>query len=268
MRIHARRRLGSSVLPVVAPGVVVTLLLGALCLRPPTLAAFLDGKIYDAFLQAAPRPPTTGLVTVVDIDEASLAALGQWPWPRYRVARLLEKIREAGAEAVGLDILFAEPDRTALRPLAAEIRRDLGARLDVSGIPREALDTDRVLARVVAGGPFVLGYQFDFDAARGGSCVLHPLRAAVHARGGAGGGGVFEAPGVVCNLAALAAAAGASGFFNVAADSDGVLRRVPLVIRHRGLLYPSLALAVYLRARGGDVVLETGPEGVEAIRLG
>ncbi len=262
-----RRPPRSSPLPILVPGVVVTLILGALCLWPPSLAVFLEGKIYDAFLRAAPHPPTTGSVTVVDIDETSLAAVGQWPWPRYRVARLLEKIREGGAEAVGLDMLFAESDRTSLRPLAAEIRRDLGARLGLAGLPPEALDTDRALATVVAGGPFILGYQFDFDAVRGESCVLHPLRAAVRADGGADGGGLFDAPGVVCNLPELAGAAGASGFFNVTPDPDGVLRRVPLVIRHRGLLYPSLALAVYLRARGGDVVLETGPEGTEAIRL-
>ncbi len=268
--MKARRPPRSSVLPVLLPGIAVTVVLAALYLRPPPLAVFLDGKIYDAFLRAAPRAAPTGVVTVVDIDEESLARLGQWPWPRYRVARLLAKIREAGAEAVGLDMLFAEPDRTSLRPLAGEIRRDLGARLVLAGLPPEALDTDRALAAVFAEGPFVLGYQFDFDAARGTSCVLHPLRAAVRARGAAVGGaasGFFEAPGVVCNLPVLAGAAGASGFFNVTPDSDGVLRRVPLAIRHGGALYPSLALAVYLRGRGGDAVLETGPDGVEAIRL-
>ncbi|MGE5663946.1 MAG: CHASE2 domain-containing protein [Deltaproteobacteria bacterium] len=253
---------------VLVPGVVVTLFLGALCLWPPPLAVFLEGKIYDAFLRAAPRPPTTGSVTIVDIDEASLAALGQWPWPRYRVARLLAKIRDGGAQAVGLDMVFAEPDRTSLRALAAEVRRDLNAPLALAGLPPEALDTDRALARALAAGPFVLGYQFDFDSARGGSCVLHPLRAVVRAHGAGSGDGLFDAPGVVCNLPALAGAAGASGFFNVTPDPDGVLRRVPLVIRHRGEFYPSLALAVYLRSRGGDVVLETGPEGVESIRLG
>ncbi|MEK7365546.1 MAG: CHASE2 domain-containing protein, partial [Candidatus Deferrimicrobiota bacterium] len=79
--------------------------------------------------------------------------------------------------------------------------------------------------------------------------------------------GLFDARGVVCNLPGLSKAAGSSGFFNVTPDPDGVLRRVPLVIRHKGALYPNLALALYLRARGGDAVLETGPDGVEALRL-
>jgi adenylate cyclase len=229
---------------------------------------FLEGKVYDSFLRAAKHDPASGLVTVADLDEASLARLGQWPWPRYRVARLLEKIREAGASAVGLDMVFAEPDRTSLASLSGEIRRDLGADIGLAGIPQEALDTDQALAAALAGGPFVLGYQFDFAASRGDAHTLHPLRAAVRSgKEGEGAADLFEAPGVVGNLPALSKAAGASGFFNVTPDTDGVLRRVPLVIRHNGLLYPSLALAVYLQAHGGDVVLTTGPAGIEGIRL-
>src|SRR5512134_957570 len=265
----ARRPARPRALGILAPGFALTLLMLALSLWPPSLAVFLEGKIYDSFLRSAPRPPPGGHVAVVDLDEASLARFGQWPWPRYRVARLLERIRESGARAVGLDMVFAEPDRTSLRPLAGEIRRDLGVDVGLGGIPPEALDTDRALADVLSTGPFVLGYPFDFDAAGGGSCVLHPLRAAV--RSGAGGGAgpeLFDAPGVVCNLPILARAAGHSGFFNVTPDPDGVLSRVPMVIRHEGALYPNLALVVLIRDRGGDVVLEVGPEGTESLHVG
>jgi adenylate cyclase len=255
-------------LPILVPGILLTLLVGAISLWPPPLVLFLEGKIYDSFLRSAPHRPLSGSVTVVDIDESTLERLGQWPWPRYRVALLLEKIREAGATAVGLDMIFAEPDRTSLSSLSGEILRDLGAKIDLAGLPPEALHSDQTLAETLAGGPFVLGYQFDFDASRGESCVLHPLRAAVRSEGRTdGAGSFFDAPGVVCNLPVLARAANSSGFFNVTPDPDGVLRRVPMVIRHRGLLYPNLALAVFLRARDGDPMLETGPEGVEALRL-
>jgi adenylate cyclase len=254
--------------PTILAGIVLTLLGGGLAVWSPPLADSIEGKIYDSFLRSAPPPPAPGPVSIVDLDEASLERYGQWPWPRYRIARLLDKIREGGATAVGLDMVFAEPDRTSLAPLSAEILRDLGTRIDLSGFPREALDTDRALAAALAGGPFVLGYQFDFETARGAACVLHPLRAAVLAAGGKEGAeGLFDAQGVVCNLPVLSRAAGSSGFFNVTPDPDGVLRRVPLAIRHKGTLYPALALAVYLRARGGEAVLETGTEGVEALRL-
>ena len=257
-----------AIVPTILAGIALTLIGGAVAVWSPLLADSIEGKIYHSFLRSAPRPPAPGPITIVDLDEASLERFGQWPWPRYRIARLLDKIREGGAAAVGLDMVFAEPDRTSLTPLSGEILRDLGTRIDLSGFPREALDTDRALAATLAGGPFVLGYQFDFETARGDACVLHPLRAAVLASGGKEvAGGLFDAQGVVCNLPVLSKAAGSSGFFNVTPDPDGVLRRVPMAIRHKGMLYPTLALAVYLRAHGGEAVLETGSEGVEALRL-
>ncbi len=258
----------TSALPLLVIGALLTFLGGAVCLWSPPLAVFLDGKVYDAFLRSAPRHPATGSVTIVDLDEASFERLGQWPWPRYRVARLLERIHEGGAAAVGLDLVFAEPDRTSLASLSGEILRDLGARIDLAGFPPEALDTDRALASTLSGGPFVLGYQFAFESARGDACVLHPLRAAVLAADGKDGAeGLFDAQGVDCNLPVLSRAAGSSGFFNAIPDPDGVLRRVPLVIRHKGKLYPNLALATYLRASVDVPVLKTDTEGVEALLL-
>ncbi|MGA6992494.1 MAG: CHASE2 domain-containing protein, partial [Candidatus Deferrimicrobiaceae bacterium] len=158
-----RRPRKPPVLPFLVPGFLLTLLAGTLCIWPPSLAVFLEGKVYDSFLRSAPPRPVTGSVVVVDLDEATLERLGQWPWPRYRVARLLGKIAEGGAAAVGLDMVFAEPDRTSLRFLSREVRRDLGSAISLSGVSPEALDTDGVLAETLAGGPFVLGYQFDFD---------------------------------------------------------------------------------------------------------
>ncbi len=266
-----RRIFRHPALPLITIGVAFTLLGGAICLWPPSLAVFLEGKVYDSFLRIGPRPAPGGSVTVVDLDEASLARLGQWPWPRYRVARLLERIREANPSAVGLDMVFAEPDRTSLGHLSGQLRQDFGTILEMAGLPPEARDTDRALAQVLSGGPFVLGYQFDFEAPRGLHCLLHPLRAAVRSEGTADEelSDLFDAQGVVCNLPLLANAAGSSGFFNVTPDPDGVLRRVPLVIRHRGQLYPSLALALFQRARGGGpAVMETGPEGTESVLLG
>ncbi len=217
--------------------------MAAICLYPPSFVSSLEMKAYDSFLRFAPPRAPTGEVLLVDLDEASLERFGQWPWPRYRVASLLSRIREMGAAVVALDLVFAEADRTST-------------------------DGDRALAAVLASGPFVLGYQFDFTAARGDDRLLHPLRIATRARGGRAEEALFDAPGVVANLPVLARATGASGFFNVVPDRDGVLRRVPMVIRHHGNLYPGLALAAFLRARGGDPVLESGPEGVESLRLG
>jgi adenylate cyclase len=205
-------------------------------------------------------------VVLVDIDEDSLARFGQWPWPRYRVARLLAALGGAGASAVGLDMVFPEPDRTSLSTLSRDLSRDLGASLPVAGMPEEAVHPDRALARILSRGPFVLGYQFDFAAPRGDDSLLHPVPAALLSRGdGDPLAALFEARGVVANLPELSRAASSSGFFNVVPDPDGVLRRVPVLVRRGGRAYPSLALATYLRARGGELLLRGRGDGLELL---
>jgi HD-GYP domain-containing protein (c-di-GMP phosphodiesterase class II) len=166
-------------------------------------------------------------------------------------------VRDLGAAAVALDIVFAEPDRTSLTLVAREIERDLGVVVGLGAPAGRAGDNDQRLAEVLQKGPFVLGYAFDFGPGPGpgekpGACLLHPL-----ALGPASSGGKIHpvrAPRVVCNLPQLARAAGASGFFNVAPDPDGTLRGVPLLIEYRGEVYPSLALAALIRARGETAV--------------
>jgi adenylate cyclase len=254
--------------PPLAAGLLVTAFLAGICLYPPPFVSFLDMKAYDSLLRISAHRAPTGEVVVADLDEASLARYGQWPWPRYRVAALLSRIRSAGATAVGIDVLFAEPDRTSLSLLTKEIRDDLGVDIVLGRVPPEAIDGDRTLAAALAGGPFILGYQFDFESARGDGRRLHPLRVAIHARGGEPRHALPDAQRIVGNLPVLEDAAAGSGFFNVVPDADGVLRRVPMIVRHRGNLFAGLALATYLHARGGDVVLETGPGGLESFRLG
>ena len=90
---------------------------------------------------------------VVDIDEESLARYGQWPWPRYRVAQLLERVRDLGAAAVALDIVFAEPDRTSLPLIAREIERDLGVPVSIGEPAGRVADNDRRLAEVLGNRP-------------------------------------------------------------------------------------------------------------------
>lgn len=254
--------------PPLAAGLLVAAAMAAFCVLTPTFVTFLEMKAYDSFLRIAPHRAPTGEVAVVDLDEASLARHGQWPWPRYRVAALLSGIREAGAAAVAVDLVFAEEDRTSISLLSREIRRDFGVEIGWKNVPPEALDGDRALAKVLAGGPFVLGYPFDFSWPGKDSRAPRPLNLAIRSYGGEPPGDLlFEAAGVVGNLPELERAAGASGFFNVVPDRDGVLRRVPMVIRHKGRHYPSLALATFLRARGGDAALEAGSRGAESLSL-
>jgi adenylate cyclase len=93
-------------------GLIASLLVAGLYLHPPFLLAELDRQAYDVLLQSAHRSQTSGRVVIVSLDERSLARFGRWPWPRSRLAQLVEKIGALGAASVGIDMIFAEPDES------------------------------------------------------------------------------------------------------------------------------------------------------------
>jgi len=80
----------------------------------PYPVQFLRLKTFDFYQQQKPRdipPPAGKPVTIIDLDEQSLSEIGQWPWPRTTVAKLIENLMQMGAALVAFDIVFAEPDR-------------------------------------------------------------------------------------------------------------------------------------------------------------
>jgi adenylate cyclase len=222
-----------------------------LALYQPRFLWRLDHIVYDTLARSAPARPPGGRVVIVDVDERSLSAIGQWPWRRDVVARLIARLREMGASAIALDIIFAEPDRDSSN-----------GRFDehpTATPPATSATSDDVLGRVLREGRVVLGYAMTFDpGARARSeCVLHPLSLATfRPRAETGDAPYFRATGAVCNLPMLAQSAGSSGFLNAAPDADGILRRVPLLIELDGRVYPGLALAAVAAATGArDVAL-------------
>lgn len=244
---------------VLVAGLVLSLLWVALYLRHPAFVGYVENKTFDIILSGIEAPAPTGVPVVVDLDENSLVQYGQWPWPRYRMAQLLDKLRELGASAIALDIVFAESDRTSLRTVQRDLKRDLDIHLDLAGVPPAMTDNDAILARTLAKGPYVLGYEFLFDQASASSqhVRLHPLTAIfVQAPGApAVSTAMFQASGVLPNLPEFNRAVGYSGFFNAISDPDGILRRVPMITRFGKKVYPSLALASVLRALGKKQVL-------------
>jgi signal transduction histidine kinase len=223
--------------------VVTSLLTVALAIVRPQFLIRIDNDLYDVMTRTTVREPPAGRVLIVDIDERSLADIGQWPWPRDVVARLIDDIRARGTSAIALDIVFPERDREARVPSDGALPRA------TDGVGAPPTVTDAILARTLEQGGVVLGYAMTFDeAVPHRTCVLHPLRAALVESARESGPRLYRATGAICNLPVLAEAAGASGFLNAAPDSDGVLRRVPLVIESGDQIYPSLALAAAVSA--------------------
>ena len=225
-----------------------------LALVQPAAFARLDRAVYDTMLRWSPTAAPDPRVVIVDIDERSLAAIGQWPWRRDNIARLITRLRDLGAATIALDIIFAEPDRDQ------DVVRVNETWSGGVGTP------DELLAQSLRPGKVVLGHAMTFEpgvpsAAR---CLLHPLNVAIVDEVHSGASlkdddspvaPVFQATGSACNLRPLAEAAGRSGFLNAAPDADGVLRRAPVLMELDGALYPSLAVAAVSAARSRDAVL-------------
>ena len=260
----------------VVTGFAFTLLMTGLFVYKPAFLRIMDLKVYDTMFQSIYTEQASEAVVIVDLDEQSLADFGQWPWPRYRVALLLEKIRRAGAVSIGLDIVFAEEDRTSPRIIRAQLKNELGVEIGFEGLPQGLEDNDLILADILRGGPFVLGYYFDFYERESSlektvpKKPAHSLSLSTLSSPGAAPLEqlLFHPHGLTDNISPLSAAAPGSGFMNVAPDADGVIRRVPLLMTYHEQFYPSLALAVVINILDSkNILARANPGGLESIRL-
>ncbi len=255
---------------IVLSGLLVSCVFIVVYLIQPAYFSLLGLKAYDVMLGSLPADKGFREPLIVDIDEVSLAQFGQWPWPRYRVALLLDKLNQAGARAVALDMLFAEPDRTSLPLLQAEMKRDLEVEFSIQDLPARFRDNDAVLAGTLARGPFVLGYSFLYEEnSFSDISPAHPLNVISRSTSAAPLlSPCLEPQGVIVNLPELSQAAPASGFLNALSDCDGVLRRLPLIINLNGRYYPSLALAAVMQAKSADKIILNSFKGkLESLSL-
>jgi len=237
---------------VVWSGVAATIVTVALAVSRPAALARLDSGVYDAIVRQAGANPPGARIAIVDIDERSLSAIGQWPWRREVVARLLGQLRELGAGTIALDVMFSEPDRfeAAWRPIGVAGR-------DAPPTTDGPTASDVSFADALKSEHVVLGYAMTFDDAptAHAPCQLHALNAAIaRPRGTDDLSPFFRASGAICALPVLERAALSSGFLNATADADGILRRVPLIMELDGRLYPGLALAAVMAGASTQAV--------------
>jgi adenylate cyclase len=254
------RALARSVGPRLA-GLVV--LMAALLLRlvDPAPLEVLRLKTFDLYQLAFPRVPTEQRVVIVDIDEESLAAYGQWPWPRTRIAQLVDAITNAGAVAIAFDIMFPEPDRMSPKEYMATLS-------SIDAPVRDALlklpSNDDVLAAAIARSHVVLGhtgYQRKVAQPRATSETQSMLATI----GPDPTPFLLTYPGIIRNIPELEAAAAGRGVLTVEHDRDGVVRRVPLVVMAEDIVRPALSLELLRVATGGGaIIIRSNDLGIES----
>lgn len=238
----------------------------------PTVDAMRD-VVFDAFQRIAPRPyDPSGPVRILDIDEESLRRIGQWPWPRDRLAQAVTKLEELGAAAITLDMIIAEPDRVSPDRILAELPN--GPEKDAIAPLLAGRSHDRALAQALQSSPSVIGLVLVNDNAR-----RAPVKAAFAEVGDRTRFFVPHFEGVVEPLPMLSAAALGIGVVTWVPDRDLIVRRVPLVFQAGDHLVPSLALETLRVAQRASTVTirssnasgETAfgqPSGVNTVRVG
>jgi adenylate cyclase len=271
MRILAQLRQGVIYL---LPLAVLLVAIGARIVAPDLLDR-LSLIAFDLYQRAAPRQPGNAPIRIVDIDDRSLAKIGQWPWPRTIVAQLVDRLAAAGAAVVAFDIDFAEPDRTSPQLLLPLIAQNGVSTADAEKLLSVLPDPDQVLGAAMRKVPVVTGFILtDHGATR-----LPAAKAGFAFAGTDPLGHVDGFSHVVPNLPVFEAAAAGDGFLNQTLDWDNVVRRVALVMQLNGKPYPSLTAealrlafgaSTYIgRAAGANGESNFGQDtGLTAIRIG
>ena len=250
-------------------GLIVLFVLGVLRVLDPLPVQNLRHQVFDLYQRIQPRPTAENPPTlIVDLDEESLAEIGQRPWPRTIVAQMLQRLMEAGAAVVGFDIIFAEPDRMSPSAFAASTPQ-----LDpeTQNKLKQIVSNDIVFANALKSSRAVVG-QSGYHRALEKSDARPPKRAAVNWRAPKGLDPktfAYKFASIVRNIPEVEAASPGLGMITVEADPDGVVRRVPAVIEVQGQVYPSLTMEMLRVAANprGVMFITVDQEGIKKVAV-
>ena len=259
MRRWFKRRFGYARLACLA------LLIGLAALRvlDPAPVEELRVRTFDAFQRFDPRQKTVRPVTIVDIDDKSMEKLGQWPWPRTRIADLVNELTRLGAVVIAFDAVFSEPDR--LNPnVAADTFPNLDeeTRAKLRALP----SNDQVFADAIRRSRVVLGESglpeeitaLDKTLPVTGLAMLgeEPQRF------------MFDFPGLLRNVPVLEHAAAGRGLFTIKPERDGIIRRVPMIMQAQGQTMPSLTFEMLRVATGsGTILIKAEKAGIKSVGI-
>jgi len=247
----------------------LTLLAGLLVVyaADPYIIEVVRVKTFDVYQKAKPRQVTQRPVTIIDLDERSLAEIGQWPWPRTIVAQMIQNLMQMGAVLVAFDIVFAEPDRMNPADVADAIH---GLDDETRAKLKSLRSNDAVLADVVKNSRVVLGqasFWEDRELKAG-----PPVKKSVAVKMTPGAPPplalVPSFPDLIRNVPEVEKVATGHGIFSLVTEPDGIVRRVPSLFAYDGNLYPSLSVEMLRVATGRPTILVgTNEAGVSHLAI-
>lgn len=261
--------------PVIVVGIGLTALCMYLFISGPVFVRDISNKYYDVQIRRTQKPAKTDRVAILDLDEASLAKHGQWPWPRYLVAEMTQKALDAGVSVIAFDIVFAEKDRTSPAAIKAGIRERFDLNVDFQGLPPELEDYDRLFADALKKGKTILGcymrpidnpvtnLDLQVDPYYQSSAILYGKapESCLYEN--------IEAADAMTIAIPEISGSGQTAFFNARPDPDNIVRSNPLVWgMGTNRVYLGLSLKALHMDMGGNCVIRYDEQGVLSIRVG
>jgi adenylate cyclase len=271
--------------------ILLTLLVLVLFIVQVDLFEIVELKTYDfRFLSRGTKSPQPAVAMAV-LDEKSLKSEGRWPWPRSKMAKLIEALSQDGAKVIGFDIIFAEPDENSSIHIIRQIEQKMKHyRVENEGVKafieesKINADNDTALAEAIRGSKakVILGYFFHMnqeelaykledrdkeDQLRSITGSRYPI--VFFARQDRAADSFVQAYAPQANLSLLAGATDGAGYFNMIPDKDGVVRSMPLGIRCGSDIYSPLSIqSVWHYLDKPPLVVQVASYGTEGIRMG
>ena len=226
------------------------------CIEDISFVTSLRNLVFDTYQRAAPRERSAEMpVRIIDIDDESLAKIGQWPWPRSVLAKLSDKLAEQGAIAVGYDILFSEPDRLSPENIIAQLPDTFALASVAAALENSGPSNDKIFAEALEKLPSVLGFA---ATAKASSTV--PPKGGIAFGGADPRGWMPNFAGAVLPIAALAQSKLSLGSIVFLPDRDLIVRKVNLLFNigqdaATGIISPSLDAALLRDAQGASTLI-------------
>lgn len=221
---------------------------------------------------ATKNPQPSPVVAIIDIDDRSLSVEGQWPWPRKKMAQLVDALNAQGAAVIAFDSLFPEKQNSAIDILIRRLSftNQLTDTLKTELSQYSSLfNDDELFAESLSKSNAVLAISFSPKQIEQNPLPPGLFTNALDRKNKLN---IIRAPGYISNIAVLEDAASAAGFINIFPDKDGILRHVPLLIQYKNDIYPSLSLQAVISFLGEKPELITpnyaGKKILEGIRVG
>lgn len=237
----------------------------------------LDALDYDLQLRAhvltRPKPANSAVSSVIiDIDDKSLDAEGRWPWPRSKVAALVNELQQLGAQVIAFDMFFSEPESNVVTRIVEKLQENhINSPVVMTTLKEnEALfDSDNILANSLSQNLSVLAISF-LPSAHTQNDLPPPLLTLTPQEQKEFS--VVKAAGYISNIPILMQAAKKGGFINAFADSDGIVRHAPLIMQYKDGIYPALALQAVLSLLNQDIKIVSdaydNQQKIEGIKIG